>query len=410
MVERVLLRAFPDWNVEAMRTAMDLEHSFGPAYARGVLVRGMAAWAVIGVGLGETQATIDGVLTLGILWLAYCREHAGGRRLFEGLKVIVPAGTGELTRARLGWMNSAVAKWELYELEERDESLRQLDPADLGNLDVRLVHAFHPEAALERSRGAIDRVFNLLPKSASGRVEVRPRSAAEVGFLLHGLEFARVRYGFAANSFRRQDEITFGAGANETALTDETEELFADLVGRLLRSRHSGGNQRDPLYRLQPERWLESALRNELAQIEPGVLPEHVYTQVPAFAAGDRGMLDLLTVNRAGRLLVLELKADEDLHLPLQGLDYWLRVRKLQGDSAQTGGRNSFHRHGYFPGVELSEQAPLLHFVAPALRIHPANETVLRYISPEVEWTLIALDEHWRERRKIVFRKHIREG
>jgi hypothetical protein len=43
------------------------------------------------------------------------------------------------------------------------------------------------------------------------------------------------------------------------------------------------------------------------------------------------------------------------------------------------------------------------------LRIHPANETVLRYLSPEVEWTLIALDEHWRERRRVVFRKRCGE-
>ena len=410
VLERVLGRAFPDWSVEAIRTAMDLEHSFGPAYARGILTRGTSAWAVIGVGAGETQATIDGVLTLGILWLAYCRERGGGRRLIQGLKVIVPAGTGEVTRARLGWMNCAAAKWELYELEERDDSLTQLDPADLGNLDVRLTHAFNAEAALERARASIDRVFGLLPQLASGRVEVRPRSPAEVGFLLHGLEFARVRHGLAANSFVRQDEITFGAGANETALTPESEELFAGLVGRLLQSRHPGGSKRDPLYRLQPERWLESTLRAELAEIEAGIVPQCLYAQVPAFSAGDRGMLDLLTVNRAGRLLVIELKADEDLHLPLQGLDYWLRVRKLQGDCSQTGGRDSFHRHGYFPGIELSGQSPLLHLVAPALRIHPANETVLRYFSPEVEWTLIALDEHWRERRKIVFRKRSGDG
>jgi hypothetical protein len=237
-------------------------------------------------------------------------------------------------------------------------------------------------------------------------VEVWPRSAAEVAFLLHGLEFARVRHGMAKNSFKRQDEITFGAGANETALTGETEELFTDLVSRLLESRHSRGDMRDPLYRLQPERWLESVLRQELVEIEPSIVPECVYSQVPAFAAGDRGMLDLLSVDRSGRLLLLELKADEDLHLPMQGLDYWLRVRKLQGESAQTGGRYSLHRHGYFPGIPLTDMPPRLHLIAPALRIHPANETVLRHLSPQVEWTLIALDEHWRERRRVVFRKH----
>src|SRR6185437_4987965 len=35
LLERALARNFPDWSVEGFRTAMDLERSFGPAYARG---------------------------------------------------------------------------------------------------------------------------------------------------------------------------------------------------------------------------------------------------------------------------------------------------------------------------------------------------------------------------------------
>jgi hypothetical protein len=42
---------------------------------------------------------------------------------------------------------------------------------------------------------------------------------------------------------------------------------------------------------------------------------------------------------------------------------------------------------------------------APALRIHPANEAVLRYFSPQVEWELVAVSEHWRRELKVVFRK-----
>jgi hypothetical protein len=400
VLERVMTRYFADFHVGQMRTAMDLEHSFGPAYARGMLVRGNRAWAVIGVGGAETHPTIDGVLTLGILWLAYCRDHSDGRRVIEGLKIIAPAGTTAVTRARMAWLHHDLARWELYELDERSEELTQLDIRDQGNVDVRLVHAFQPEAVIERSRSTVDWVLSLLPDGASRRVEIRPRSATEIGFLLFGLEFARVRHGLAPDSFVRKDYVTFGAGPNETDLTPETQDLFVDLVGRLFQSRHSGGAHRDPLYRLQPERWLESSLREDLAEIEPGIRPEFIYTQVPAFSAGDRGMLDLLTVNRSGRLVVLELKADEDLHLPLQGLDYWLRVRQLQRD-----GPGVFVHHGYFPGVELSGDPPLLDLVAPALRIHPANETVLRFFSPQVEWTLIALDEHWRERRRVIFRK-----
>jgi hypothetical protein len=53
----------------------------------------------------------------------------------------------------------------------------------------------------------------------------------------------------------------------------------------------------------------------------------------------------------------------------------------------------------------LSQQAPKLYLVAPALRVHPATETVLRYLSPRVEWELVALDERWRKKAKVVWRK-----
>src|ERR1700738_814013 len=50
LLERVLAREFLGSKVDGMRAAMDLEHSFGPAYARGRLLKGTAAEAVIGVG------------------------------------------------------------------------------------------------------------------------------------------------------------------------------------------------------------------------------------------------------------------------------------------------------------------------------------------------------------------------
>ncbi|HWE87257.1 MAG TPA: hypothetical protein VG267_20085 [Terracidiphilus sp.] len=131
-------------------------------------------------------------------------------------------------------------------------------------------------------------------------------------------------------------------------------------------------------------------------------------SQVPALSSGDRGMLDLLTLDRNGRLVVLELKANEDLHLPLQALDYWIRVRALNDDRKPgPGGRmlSAFERMGYFAGAEVSPLPPRLVLAAPALRIHPANEAVLRYFSPQVEWELIALGEHWRRELKVVFRK-----
>ena len=408
VLERALERNFIGSKVDGMRSAMDLEHSFGPAYARGRLLRGTAAEAVIGVGAAEAAATIDGVLTLGILWLDYCRQHGDARRHFGGLKVIVPADAWRTTAERMAWLNHAAADFQLYTLDERSEELTAVDFRDTGNVESLLVHAFNAGAALERCSAGLDRVLALTPAAARERIEVRARSATEVALLLHGLEFARVRHGVTTHSFAREDEVTFGAGANETPLTVENEELCSALLKRLFLSRHADGAHTDALYRMQPERWLESRLRMNIAEVLPGLRGDVMCSQVPTLASGERGMLDLLTLDRNGRLTVIEIKADEDLHLPLQALDYWIRVRALNADRQAAGGgraTSAFERQGYFAGAEVSEQEPRLLLVGPALRIHPANEAVLRYLDARVEWELIALGEHWRRELKVVFRK-----
>ena len=398
LLERVLMREFPDWTVEALRTTVDLEHSFGPAYTRGILRQGVSRYAVVAINSAESQTAIDGALTAGILWLAYCREHADGRELFQGLKIFLPKSTSVTVRARMAWLNMVSAKWELYELDEREECLDRLDCASDGNLSLKLVYAFDPMNATERCRKALDHVLAILSPECRDRTEVRANGPSEVSLALYGLEFARIRQDFSPNSFASRQEIVFGAGANETELTPDTEVLFLHLVERLFENRDEGADKRNPLYRLQPERWLESLLRKDIAEIEPSIRADIVYTQVPAFSAGDRGMLDLLTVTRSGRLAVIEVKADDDLHLPLQALDYWCRVRQLHRERA-------FQKHGYFRGIELSDETPLLYLIAPVLRIHPATDVILRHLSPEIPWQVVGLNEDWRKRRRVILRK-----
>lgn len=430
-LEQSLAAHFPGWTPAAFRSAMDLEHSFGPAYARGILTQGRApgsqhawasrggveaAWAVIGVGPEEPPSTIDGALTLGILWLDFCRQHSSGHRLFHGLRVIVPTGCAPVTRARMAWLNSALAQWELFELSPSTRELTSCSTAADGNLDIQLPHAFDPQAALERTAVAVAHLRSLLPPGLRDATEIRPRSATEIAFSLHGLEYARIRHTLVPGSFQHQDQIFFGAGPGETLLDDATEDLFLDLTDRLFHSRHPTAATPDPLFRLQPERWLESVLRRDLSALghefspasTPGSpsasTPAPVYSQLFASASATRTLLDLLTVTRAGRLAVLELKADDDLHLPLQALDYWARIRALHRSG-------ELARCGYFPALQtpgraFSSEDPLLLLIAPALHIHPANETLLRHLAPTIPWQLIALDEHWRRDCRVVLRKH----
>jgi hypothetical protein len=307
----------------------------------------------------------------------------------------------------MAWLKGERGSWELWELDlsDRQERLELRDAADQGNLESRLSHAPNVARARERFAASAASVMALVPAGREGDVEQRVRSGAEMGFLLHGLEFARVRLS-AGGSFNRVETVTVGAGPNETPLTDATEGMLRERVARLFARRGAGGDVRDVLYRAQPERWLEGELRRDLAAIDVRLDAEHVYAQVPAFAASDRGMMDLLSVTDDGRLAVLEVKAEEDLHLALQGLDYWVRVRwhHLQHADAASG-LGEFQRHGYFEDVRLAEGDPRLYLIAPALRIHPATEVVLRYLSADVEWMLVAVDERWRRAVKVVWRK-----
>jgi hypothetical protein len=154
---------------------------------------------------------------------------------------------------------------------------------------------------------------------------------------------------------------------------------------------------------MHPERWLESLVAADVSVIDGRLDSACAYSQVPAFSAADRAVIDVLTTTREGRLAVVELKADEDIHLPLQGLDYWARV-------AWHHERGEFQRFGYFEGRELSSEKPLLFLVAPALHVHPTTDVFLRYISPEIEWEFAGIDERWREGVKVIFRKRAEKG
>jgi hypothetical protein len=395
LLERVLRREAPGWALEKARlsTSMDLERSFSPVYARGLLRKGRSAFAVMGVNQQETQSAVDASLTFGLLWLQACREREAGRTVVEGLRLYVPPKSAATLQIRMAHLDHGAAKFQLYELDERHESVEQIDHSDHGNIQTRLVRC--PDATQVRSRFAaiVSKILSLAPQA-----EIAVISPTELSFRLHGLEFARASLANAPASFQVEEEVIFGPPGYETRLNEETTPAFAEFVKTVVEARWPQGDRRDPLWRMYPESWLESLVFKNVTAIDSRLDPGHVYSQVPAFSASDRAMIDVLTCTRNARLAVLELKADEDIHLPLQGLDYWARVLWHHG-------RGEFQQYGYFAGQQLSPQPPLLMLIAPSLRVHPATDTVLRYFAPAVEWVLIGIDERWREEIKVIYRK-----
>lgn len=397
-LRRTLDRHFPEFKVTRLTGSVDLEKSFGPVYTRGLMRQGRSAFAILGVNATETQASIDAALTFAILWLDVCRQSQAANLLVEGLRLFVPQGASALVRERMANLNRDAAKWSLYELNERDDALVETDCADRGNVATRLVHAADEIAARQRFAESIAKVHEILPNC-----EVVVLSAAEIAFRWRGLEFARGRLGCIPGSFCSTEEVVYGVGAAERVLETRNEPSFLALAHSLSEVRHPYGPRQHPLWRMHPERWLESLVAGDVGTIDERLQASCRYSQVPAFSGADRAMVDVLTLTQNGRLAVVELKVDEDIHLPLQGLDYWSRVEWHHA-------RGEFPRFGYFENRELSSEKPLLFLVAPALHVHPSTDTLLRYLSPEIEWEVLGIDERWREGIKVVFRKRSRRG
>ena len=366
-----LTRQFADWTLHEVSAEPNLEASLSPSYPRAFLRRGQTGWAAIGA---PPESDSAGLLTFGLIWLDHLRRREK-RLAMEGLALYVPRGQEGQTSLRLAWLNEAAARYELFAYDEHDFAAR-VDPCDFGNVDTRVEVCRQPTPL-----GAFE---SLLESPAVERVA---RHDGTVSLRVRGVEFARVsesgmRFGLAQRAVAQAHHLP------------EISRLAHDLAER--RSAESEDREH-PLYRRNPEAWLESQVRAQIERVYAPLAAAPVYDQVPAFAGGDRGVLDLLAVERSGRLAVLELKASADLQLPLQALDYWLRV-KWHLD------RDEFTPNGYFPGIRLRPEPPRLFLVSPALEFHPATETVLSFFSPALDVLRVGVGVEWRKGLQVMFR------
>jgi len=372
---RGLLRQFPSWRIAELSTEADLHHSLSPSYPRALLRKGGSALAAIGAG--EDALDVDGALTFGLIWLDYLRQRET-RVPVQGLAIFIPAGKEATTCHRIRHLDAGAAAYAVF-VHFADGSEEPVDPRDYTNFDTRVEPCLSPLAASPAE------FLDLVERLAEiENVQRRDHADGTVSLAVHGLEFARAGYG----------KITFGIDHKIEALhLAELEALARGLAER----RNARQDHIHPLYARHPEAWLESQVRKNIERIDASLLPQPLYGQVPQFAAGERGTLDILAADRCGRLAIVEVKASPDIHLPLQALDYWMRVKwHLE--------RGEFSGRGYFPGLELRADPPRLLLVAPALDFHPSNETVLRFFSREVQVERIGVGIEWRQELRVMFR------
>jgi hypothetical protein len=375
---RFLTRQFPGWKIAELSTEANLQESLSPAYPRALVKQGASGWAAL--ACPPEAGAAQGALSFALIWLDHLRRSRT-RLAIQGLVLYLPYGYERTTCLRLPFLDPDAVRPAVF-VYSKEGYAERLEADDWGNLETRLepchVSAPHRPQTLD---AWLDRLARLPD------VESVPLNDGSISLRVRGLEFARVS----------STELRFGLQRQAAATEAHLGEIEA-LAKELARLRHPEAGDRDnPLYRLQPEAWLESRVRAQVEKLDPGLLPHPVYGQVPAMAGGERGIIDLLAAGRDGRLAVIELKASEDIHFPLQTLDYWIRV-KWHLD------RGEFAARGYFPGLALRADPPRLLLVAPALDFHPKTETILRCFAPQTEVERIGLGAGWRAELEVMFR------
>ena len=383
-LRRILAEQFPDETVEKLSIAADLEHSLSRVYARGISRKGAIRCAFLAVPAGETPDAMESCLTYALLWLERARKTRGNENV-SFLRLILPEGTSGLLAHQLGALNPRVAI-QIYELNSLNERVERVDPCGNGNVNSWLVPRRESELLKNQASGDLAPIVAMAEEAIS--VHTVPQEQ-EVILRFRGLPFAKWIEG----------RVYFGSEGIWEELCAGNEHELRQLVLNLKNFRNPAANNlRHPLYRAQAEGWMQSMVMQDVSRVDVNLDKEHVYEQVIAKAGGQHGILDLLALTRTKRLAILELKAAENPQLPLQAADYWMRIRRhqAQGDLA---------RYGYFPGLQLQPAPPIVYLVAPALRFHPTTDTILRYLSPEMEVVRVGLAENWRRGLRVVMRQ-----
>jgi len=386
----VALKTFPGWRIERAATRRDDWRQLSGIYTRLLLDKRGEKIVAIGVNQQESQSAINRLLSSALVWHDRVNQRIPSENL-RRLALFAPAGRALALAQRMTALKTGAVELELYEVEEAMGTASAVRPFDQGDLiEKSAKDHIWPEYRPLKPDPIRDQIFALAPDSIT--VDQRPTSSYE-SLRVRGLEFARV--------YKSKGVAQFGIGDSRKQLTAATFPDLARLVGEIISHRRADAEDKQhPFYTLQAERWLEEILRNDIRALDSTLDPRYVYAQIPAYRGDERGMIDLLAVNNNRRLVVIELKVTEDIDLPMQGLDYWLRVEWHRK-------RNDFRRRGYFAGIELSDESPMLYLVAPLFRFHRTLETVARWIDRRAQVFRIGITENWRAGIKVLLRESL---
>ncbi len=361
-------------------------------YARIILREKHQRIAVMGSVASSKASETDAFLASALLWFTRASERSRPPYI-QQLWLIADQEIKKTLTARIALLRDSLREAIfVFEVDDGWTELAEVVCPARKELWKKRLSRFPPGPIAEASKLAA-----AITAEAPDAIDiVHARHGQTLRYL--GMPFARVRRVFAT------ERVWFGIeGSHRRLLEEKTFHFYAELMNDLREHRSAAAaDHRHALYRNAAEAWLESILRRDITQLDPGLIIAPLYAQFRLARGGRLGVrpIDLLALRQDGRLVVIELKVSEDREHVLQGADYWQRVEAHRR-------RGHISRAKLFGERKISNESPLVYLVAPTLRVHPAFQILAQTISREIEIYRFDINEDWRSGVRVMRRMRV---
>jgi hypothetical protein len=361
-------------------------------YAQILLKRRGERIAVVGPVVSSHPAAVDAFLSSALLWFRRTSDRIKPPHVQQFWLIVSPELLKPLLY-RLALLRASLRSMiRAFTVDEDLTSLTEVPCPDKEELWKGKLARFPPVAPTTLTQ----RAAAIVAEAPDAIDVVNARHGETLRYF--GLPFARVRSLFG------NERVWFGINrARRQLLNEDTSVEWLNLVSDLREHRSASAlDHHHAFYRAAPEAWLESLLRRDITQLDPGLIIAPLHAQFRTARGAKLGIrpIDLLALRQDGRLVVIELKISEDREHVLQGVDYWRRVEAHRR-------RGHIARAKLFGQRKIRDASPLVYLVAPTLRVHPSFQTLAHCISNDIEIYRFDINEDWRTGIRVMRRTRV---
>ena len=365
-------------------------------YARIILRLPHERIAVIGTVAESDVRNVDALFSSTLLWFQRTLQSPKRPHILRLLIVVERQILDAVRQRHVLLRDSLRDRIELLLIDENWNEVTAIVRFERKHLWRKRLTRFPPVNEADAS----DRTKEILAYAPHAIDVVTSRHGQTLRY--HGLPFARVR------RLINQDRTWFGIeGSRRRSLDDYHTRDWLKLLGDLKDYRNAEcRDRRHWLYRAAGEAWLESMLRRDITKLDPGLIIAPLHAQFRTSHGGAFGStggarpIDLLALRHDGRLVVIELKVNEDREHVFQGVDYWRRVEAHRR-------RGHISSAKLFSDRDISDESPLVYLVAPTLHFHRSFRTLAQTIAPDIEIYRFDINEDWRDGVRVVWRERV---